>query len=82
MAFYGVGIVVAPILGPIVGGWFTDNYSWRWSFYINVPVGLVALLLIGIMLNAMTILDIPNLYQNLIKSTILLVAIIIVAVQR
>lgn len=50
MAFYGVGIVVAPILGPIVGGWFTDNYSWRWCFYINVPVGVIALLLIGIVL--------------------------------
>ena len=50
MAFYGVGIVVAPILGPIVGGWFTDNYSWRWLFYINVPVGFISLLLTGIVL--------------------------------
>ena len=36
----GVGIVVAPILGPVIGGWLTDTYSWRWVFYINVPVGV------------------------------------------
>lgn len=46
MAFYGMGIVVAPILGPIVGGWLTDNYSWRWTFYINLPVGLLASFLV------------------------------------
>lgn len=46
MAFYGMGIVVAPILGPIVGGWLTDNYSWRWTFYINLPVGVVAAFLV------------------------------------
>jgi DHA2 family multidrug resistance protein len=42
MAIYGMGIVVAPIIGPTLGGWITDNYSWRWIFYINLPVGLVA----------------------------------------
>src|SRR6476620_5326848 len=42
MAFYGMGIVVAPIIGPTLGGWITDNYSWRWIFYINLPVGLIA----------------------------------------
>ncbi|HXU45486.1 MAG TPA: DHA2 family efflux MFS transporter permease subunit [Thermoanaerobaculia bacterium] len=46
MAFWGLGIVVAPIIGPVLGGWLTDNTSWRWVFYINVPVGLLALLLI------------------------------------
>lgn len=47
MAAFAVGVVVAPILGPTLGGWLTDNYSWRWAFYINVPVGLLAVLLIG-----------------------------------
>lgn len=42
MALYGMGIVVAPIIGPTLGGWITDNYSWRWIFYINLPVGAVA----------------------------------------
>ena len=42
MALYGMGVVVAPIIGPTLGGWITDNYSWRWIFYINLPVGAVA----------------------------------------
>ena len=42
MALYGVGVVVAPIVGPTLGGWITDNYSWRWIFYINLPVGALA----------------------------------------
>jgi DHA2 family multidrug resistance protein len=43
MAAYGMGIIVAPIIGPILGGWITDNYSWRWIFYINVPIGIFGL---------------------------------------
>jgi DHA2 family multidrug resistance protein len=39
---YGIGVVVAPIIGPVLGGWITDNYSWRWVFYINVPIGVLA----------------------------------------
>jgi MFS transporter, DHA2 family, multidrug resistance protein len=46
MAVYVMGIVLAPILGPVVGGWITDNYSWRWVFFINIPVGIVAVMLI------------------------------------
>jgi DHA2 family multidrug resistance protein len=42
MAAFSMGIIVAPILGPTLGGWITDNYSWRWIFYINVPVGILA----------------------------------------
>lgn len=42
MALYGMGIVVAPIIGPTLGGWITDNYSWRWIFYINLPIGILA----------------------------------------
>jgi len=45
MAVYGMGIIVAPIIGPTLGGWITDNYSWRWIFYINVPVGILAIMM-------------------------------------
>ncbi len=43
MAVYGVGVIVAPIIGPTLGGWLTDSYSWRWAFYINLPVGVLAI---------------------------------------
>ncbi len=46
MGFWGLGIVVAPILGPVLGGWLTDNYSWRWVFYINIPIGIASLIMI------------------------------------
>src|SRR6267154_1008623 len=42
MAVFGLGVVVAPIIGPTLGGWITDNYSWRWIFYINIPIGILA----------------------------------------
>ena len=45
MAVYGMTVVVAPVIGPTLGGWITDDYSWRWIFLINVPVGALALLL-------------------------------------
>src|ERR1700674_425604 len=45
MGFWGLGIVVAPILGPVLGGWLTDSYSWRWVFYINIPVGIASLVM-------------------------------------
>ena len=45
MAFWGLGIVVAPMLGPVLGGWLTDNYSWRWVFYINLPIGIASLVM-------------------------------------
>jgi MFS transporter, DHA2 family, multidrug resistance protein len=45
MAMYGVAIVVAPILGPVLGGYISDNYSWRWIFYINIPIGVASLIL-------------------------------------
>jgi MFS transporter, DHA2 family, multidrug resistance protein len=45
MAFWGVGMIAFPILGPTVGGWLTDTYSWRWVFYVNVPVGIASILM-------------------------------------
>jgi DHA2 family multidrug resistance protein len=45
MGFWGLGIVVAPMLGPVLGGWLTGNYSWRWVFYINIPVGIVSIVM-------------------------------------
>jgi len=47
MAAYGLGIVLAPVLGPTLGGWLTDTFSWRYAFYINIPVGILAVLLIS-----------------------------------
>jgi MFS transporter, DHA2 family, multidrug resistance protein len=49
MAFsiYGMAVVFAPAIGPTLGGWITDNYSWRWLFYINVPVGILSLMLVS-----------------------------------
>jgi DHA2 family multidrug resistance protein len=46
MGMFGLGVVVAPVLGPTLGGWLTDQYSWRWAFYINIPIGILAILLI------------------------------------
>jgi DHA2 family multidrug resistance protein len=43
MAVFAMGVVVAPVLGPTLGGWITDNFSWRWIFYINLPIGLLAI---------------------------------------
>jgi DHA2 family multidrug resistance protein len=42
MALFGVSVMVGPVLGPVIGGWLTDHYSWRWVFYINVPLGVLA----------------------------------------
>jgi DHA2 family multidrug resistance protein len=41
MALFGVSIMVGPVLGPVIGGWLTDRMSWRWMFYINVPLGIL-----------------------------------------
>jgi len=46
MAAFGIGIILAPIIGPTLGGWITDNYSWRWIFYLNIPVGVLSAILI------------------------------------
>ena len=46
MALYGVGIMFGPIIGPVLGGWITDNWSWHWIFYINIPIGIICILMI------------------------------------
>ena len=51
MAIYGMGVVVAPTLGPTLGGWITDNYSWRWIFFLNVPVGILSVVLISLLIS-------------------------------
>ena len=45
-ALYGLVAVLAPSIGPTLGGWITDNFSWRWIFFINIPVGLLAFVLV------------------------------------
>ena len=45
-ALYGVTVIVAPTVGPTLGGWITDNYTWRWIFFINIPVGIITLFLV------------------------------------
>ncbi len=62
MAFWGLGIVVAPMLGPVLGGWLTDNYSWRWVFYINIPVGILS-----IIMTRMFIFDPPYIRRSAAK---------------
>jgi MFS transporter, DHA2 family, multidrug resistance protein len=46
MAMWGVGLMAAPVLGPTLGGWITDNWNWRWNFYINLPIGGLAALMV------------------------------------
>ncbi|MBX3593870.1 DHA2 family efflux MFS transporter permease subunit [Sphingomonas sp.] len=46
MAIWGMGIMIGPILGPVLGGWLTDNFNWRWVFYVNLPVGVVCIVIL------------------------------------
>src|SRR6202043_1314383 len=47
MAMWGVGLMAAPVLGPTLGGWITDNWNWRWNFYINLPLGAIAFAMVS-----------------------------------
>jgi len=76
-----MGVVVAPILGPTVGGWLTDNYSWRWVFYINIPFGLAAAAVVGLALvepkqHARPIIDYAGAAWLTIAITLLLLVLV------
>ncbi len=62
-AVYGLAVVVAPTIGPWLGGWITDNFSWRWIFYINVPVGIISLILTNFLVS-----DPPYMKRASVKS--------------
>jgi DHA2 family multidrug resistance protein len=59
MAMWGVGLMCAPILGPTLGGWITDNWDWRWNFYINLPIGAIAFAMVYVFVH-----DPPYMKQN------------------
>jgi DHA2 family multidrug resistance protein len=63
-AVYGIAVVTAPALGPTLGGWITDNYTWRWIFFINIPVGILSL-----MLTSRLITDPPFLRRRKLSET-------------
>jgi len=48
MAVFGIGVMVGPIAGPVLGGWITDNWSWPWIFYINIPIGIISLFMLNL----------------------------------
>src|SRR5277367_5502714 len=63
MAIYTIAILVAPVLGPTLGGWITDNFSWRWIFYINIPIGILCVFLTRIVLE-----DPPHMKELKVKA--------------
>ena len=62
MAVYGMGVVLAPIIGPVLGGWITDNFSWHWIFLINIPVGFLSFALTSAL-----VFDPPNFHRISLK---------------
>src|SRR5258708_18586867 len=69
MAVWGIGMMVAPIMGPTIGGWITDAWSWRWNFYINVPIGTLAAFMVY------RFVDDPSYMRNLRRGRIDLLGI-------
>jgi DHA2 family multidrug resistance protein len=65
MAVFGVGVMLGPIVGPVLGGWITDNWSWPWIFYINIPLGILSLFLMKLFIQ-----DPPYLKKQSIKEKI------------
>jgi DHA2 family multidrug resistance protein len=63
-AVYGIAVVTAPALGPTLGGWITDNYTWRWIFFINIPVGILSLTL-----TSRLITDPPHMIRRKLSET-------------
>jgi MFS transporter, DHA2 family, multidrug resistance protein len=63
-AVYGIAVVMAPAIGPTLGGWITDNFSWRWIFFINIPIGIISMLL-----TSRLIQDPPYLKRRKLKET-------------
>jgi len=63
-AVYGIAVVVAPTIGPWLGGWITDNFSWRWIFYINVPVGILSLILTSLIVSDPPYMKRPKLKEG------------------
>jgi len=67
-AIYGMAVVFAPAIGPTLGGWITDSYSWRWLFYVNVPVGILSLILVSRLIhNPPALTGKPITRQNLLS---------------
>src|SRR5580704_13295502 len=64
MALYGFAVVTAPVIGPTLGGWITDNYTWRWIFFINIPVGILSLYL-----TSRIVQDPPTLLRRSLKTS-------------
>lgn len=64
MALYGFAVVTAPVIGPTLGGWITDNFSWRWIFFINIPVGFLSIFLTSRMVE-----DPPTLFRRSLKGS-------------
>ncbi|MDO8785151.1 MAG: DHA2 family efflux MFS transporter permease subunit, partial [Syntrophales bacterium] len=62
MAIFGIGIMFGPIIGPLMGGWITDNWSWHWIFFINVPIGIISVLMIMLFIS-----DPPYLKRQILK---------------